>query len=62
MIFDFMENDGSSRKEDSMKNEFDPFIGQCFLSEEETFICFKKYACRNGFQFVKITLIKKMEK
>ena len=36
-----------------MKNEFDPFIGQCFLSEEEAFICFKKYACRNGFSIRK---------
>ncbi|KAG5516678.1 hypothetical protein RHGRI_037427 [Rhododendron griersonianum] len=34
---------GGSRKDDSIRNEFDPFIGQCFLSEEEAFIFFKKY-------------------
>ena len=31
------------------KNEFEPFIGQCFFSEEEAFIFYKNYANRNGF-------------
>lgn len=50
-IFDFNENsreiDCSS--EDVVQNEFDPFIGQCFLSEEEAFVFFQKYAYRSGF-------------
>ena len=33
---------GGLVREDSMKNEFDPFVGQCFLGEEEAFICYKK--------------------
>ena len=49
----FVWNDGSSRKEDSMKNEFDPFYWSVFLSEKEAFICFKKYARRNGFSICK---------
>ena len=31
------------------KNEFEPFIGQCFFSEEEAFIFYKNYANWNGF-------------
>ena len=37
----------------SIENEFEPFVGQCFLSEEETFIFYKNYANRNGFTFRK---------
>ena len=33
----------------SIENEFEPFVGQCFLSEEEAFIFYKNYANRNGF-------------
>ena len=33
----------------SIENEFEPFVGQSFLSEEETFIFYKNYANRNGF-------------
>ncbi|KAG5541282.1 hypothetical protein RHGRI_021205 [Rhododendron griersonianum] len=33
--------------------EIDPFIGQYFLSEEEAFVCYKKYACRTGFSIRK---------
>ena len=33
----------------SIKNEFEPFVGQCFLSEEEAFIFYKNYANRYGF-------------
>ena len=33
----------------STENEFEPFVGQCFLSEEEDFIFYKNYANRNGF-------------
>ena len=32
-----------------IENEFEPFVGQCFLSEEEAFIFYKNYANRNGF-------------
>ena len=28
----------------SIENEFEPFIGQCFLSKEEAFIFYKNYA------------------
>ena len=33
----------------SIENEFEPFVGQCFLSEEEAFIFYKNYANRYGF-------------
>ena len=32
----------------SIENEFEPFVGQCFLSEEEAFI-FYNYANQYGF-------------
>jgi tRNA(Ile)-lysidine synthase TilS/MesJ len=35
--------------ENPMKNEFEPFVGQCFLSEEEAFIFYKNYANQHGF-------------
>ena len=28
----------------SIENEFESFVGQCFLSEEEVFIFYKNYA------------------
>ncbi len=31
-----------SNDQDIMENMFKPFIGQCFLSEEEAFIFYKK--------------------
>ena len=33
----------------SIENEFEPFVGQCFLSEEGAFIFYKNYANRYGF-------------
>ena len=33
----------------SIENEFEPFVSQCFPSEEEAFICYKNYANRYGF-------------
>ena len=33
----------------SIENEFEPFVGQCFPNEEETFIFYKNYANRYGF-------------
>ena len=33
----------------SIENEFEPFVGQCFLSEEAVFIFYKNYANRYGF-------------
>ena len=33
----------------SIENEFEPFVGRCFLSEEETFIFYRNYANQNGF-------------
>ena len=32
-----------------IENEFEPFIGQCFPSEEEPFIFYKNYANQYGF-------------
>lgn len=46
-------------KSDSGRNEFDPFIGQCFLSEEEAFIFYKNYAFRHGFSIRKARSLKK---
>ena len=47
----------------SIENEFEPFVGQCFLSEEEVFIFYKNYANQNGFTIRKGCLQKKkMEK
>ena len=39
----------------SIENEFEPFVGQCFLSEEEVFIFYKNYANRYGFTIRKGT-------
>ncbi|XVF54423.1 hypothetical protein PTKIN_Ptkin05aG0179100 [Pterospermum kingtungense] len=35
--------------ENSVELEFEPFVGQCFLSEEEAFAFYQNYAKRNGF-------------
>lgn len=35
-------NELGKKKDDLGKNKFDPFIGQCFPSEEEAFIGYKK--------------------
>ena len=43
----------------SVENEFEPFVGQCFLSEEEAFIFYKNYANQNGFTIQKGHLEKK---
>lgn len=54
------ENSESGEKEcDSVRKEIDPFIGQCFLSEEEAFICYKEYASRKGFSIRKDRTFKK---
>ena len=47
----------------SIKNEFEPFVGQCFLSEEEAFIFYKKIMQIDMIlQFGKVVLSQKMEK
>ena len=33
----------------SIENEFEPFVCQCFPSEEKAFIFYKNYANRYGF-------------
>ena len=43
----------------SIENVFEPFVCQCFLSEEETFIFYKNYAIQNGFTIRKGCLEKK---
>ena len=47
----------------SIENEFEPFVGQCFLSEEEAFIFYKKIMQIDMIlQFGKVVLSQKMEK
>ena len=47
----------------SIENEFEPFVGQCFPSEEKAFIFYKNYANQYGFTIRKgRTEKKKMEK
>ena len=47
----------------SIENEFESFVGQCFLSEEEAFIFYKNYANQDGFTIRKgRSEKKKMEK
>ena len=43
----------------SIENEFELFVGQCFLSEEKAFIFYKNYTNRNGFTIQKGRLEKK---
>ncbi|KAG5558295.1 hypothetical protein RHGRI_008276 [Rhododendron griersonianum] len=45
--------ESGKKKNDVRANNFHPFIGQCFLSEEEAFIFYKKYACAKGFSIRK---------
>ncbi|KAH7857174.1 hypothetical protein Vadar_009871 [Vaccinium darrowii] len=52
-------NEFGKKKDDLVENEIEPFIGRCFLSEEEAFICYKKYACANGFSIKKYRTDKK---
>ena len=42
----------------SIENEFEPFVGQCFLSEEEAFI-FYNYANQYGFTIRKCRFVTK---
>ena len=46
----------------SIENEFEPFVGQCFPSEEKTFIFYKNYANRYGFTIRKGCTEKKKKK
>jgi hypothetical protein len=43
----------------SIENEFGPFVGQCFLSEEEAFIFYRKYANRCGLTIRKCCFVTK---
>jgi hypothetical protein len=43
----------------TIKNCFEPFIGQCFLSEEEAFGFYENYAKRSGFSIRKGRFLKK---
>ncbi|KAH7848663.1 hypothetical protein Vadar_005885 [Vaccinium darrowii] len=52
-------NEFGKKKDDLVENEIEPFIGRCFLSEEEAFICYKKYACANVFSIKKYRTDKK---
>ena len=33
----------------SIENEFEPFVGQCFTCEEKAFVFYRNYANRYGF-------------
>ena len=46
----------------SIENEFEPFVGQCFLSKEEAFIFYKNYANQYGFIIRKGPFVTKIEK
>ena len=41
---------------------FEPFVGQCFLSEEEAFIFYTTYARQHVFLFGKVGLSQKIKK
>ena len=43
----------------SIENEFEPFVGQCFPSEEEAFIFYRNYANQYGFIICKGYIEKK---
>ena len=43
----------------SIENEFEPFVGQYFPSEEEVFIFYRNYANRYGFTIRKCRIEKK---
>ena len=43
----------------SIENEFEPFVGQCFPCEEETFIFYRNYANWYGFTIQKCRIEKK---
>ena len=46
----------------SIENEFEPFVGQCFHSEEVALIFCKNYANQYGFTIRKCRFVTKMEK
>ena len=45
----------------SIENEFEPFVGQCFLSEEEAFIFYTTYASQHGFSIQKGRFVTKVK-
>ena len=45
----------------SIENEFEPFVSQCFLNEEEAFIFYKNYANRYDFTIQKCRFVTKNE-
>ena len=46
----------------SIEIEFEPFVGQCFPSEEKAFIFYKNYANRYGFTIRKCRIEKKKKR
>ncbi|GKA39611.1 hypothetical protein Tco_0732162 [Tanacetum coccineum] len=44
-----MEEDIVDEDIDEKENIDEPFVGQCFLSEEEAFVFYVKYAIMKGF-------------
>ena len=46
----------------SIENEFEPFVGQCFPCEEEAFIFYKNYANWYGYTIRKCRIEKKKKK
>ena len=53
---------GEDEDINSTKNEFEPFVGQCFPSEERAFIFYRDYVNRYGFTIWKGRIEKKHEK
>ena len=53
---------GEDEDINSIENEFEPFVGQCFPSEERAFIFYRDYANRYSFTIRKSRIEKKHEK
>ncbi|GAA0166043.1 hypothetical protein LIER_21291 [Lithospermum erythrorhizon] len=52
----------TEENEDSSKEIFEPFVGKCFLSEEETYVFYHQYAKQKGFSIRKGRFIIKNER
>ncbi|KAI3969131.1 hypothetical protein MKW92_024232 [Papaver armeniacum] len=50
-IFDL--NKDPVSEDSDVTNSFEPFVGQCFLSEQEAYVFYQKYAIKHGFSIRK---------
>ena len=56
-----MKNSDICGEEVLEKYKFEPFVGQCFLSEEEAFIFYTTYASQHGFSIQKGRFVTKVK-